>query len=134
MSTDLISTEPTLIVRTARKHWRCICADPIKYIEVAHHCEHGVSFSRAHSDAEVEAIKERQSGKTCHGGKRPQREWWEVARVPNPNYRGECLGDIEPGEIYVEYVGESLFYQHGSSYCRRCAVAVWDEVSEGVPA
>lgn len=28
---------------------------------------------------------------------------------PNPNYRPDCLQDINPGDVYGEYVGEAAF-------------------------
>lgn len=54
----------------------------------------------------------------------------EVDEIPNPNYRDGCLGDIAPGDTYVEYLGEAEPFSHGSAYCERCAVAVWPEVTE----
>jgi hypothetical protein len=47
-------------------------------------------------------------------------------RRPNPNYREDCAADyIEPGELYVEYLGESGAYSSGSRYHAACALAAW---------
>lgn len=36
-----------------------------------------------------------------------------------------CLGTIEPGTLYLEYLGESAAYESGKRYCRHCAVHAW---------
>lgn len=125
----LQSTDPQLVVRTARKAWRCVCADPVRRFEVKRHCEHGWSAGSCRTEAEVEAWKLRIVNQPCHGGKLPQQARLEVTPIRNPNYRDDCLGDIAPGETYVEYLGEAEPYAHGSSYCPKCAVAVWSEVA-----
>lgn len=48
-----------------------------------------------------------------------------VERRPNPNYRPDCLGDIAPGDLYVEYIGEAGFAESGRPYCQRCGLAAW---------
>jgi hypothetical protein len=42
-----------------------------------------------------------------------------------PNYRPDCLQDINPGDVYGEYVGEAAFAESGRPYCQQCAAAVW---------
>jgi hypothetical protein len=46
---------------------------------------------------------------------------------PNPEYRPGCAGDINPGDAYVEYVGEAGFAESGHPYCAPCGHAVWLE-------
>jgi hypothetical protein len=48
-----------------------------------------------------------------------------IEKVPNPNYRPDCLVTINPGDRYFEDVSDAEPYRHGPSYCARCAVAVW---------
>jgi hypothetical protein len=60
-----------------------------------------------------------------------RRQWTCIcARRPdalaNPNYRPDCPGSyIEPGEMYVEYLGESGAYSSGSRYHVACALNAW---------
>jgi hypothetical protein len=35
---------------------------------------------------------------------------------PNPNYRPDCLQNINPGDVYGEYVGEAAFAESGRPY------------------
>lgn len=87
----IVSTDDNLVVRTARKRWRCICADPHR-------------------------------GRVNTG-------------YANPNYRPGCIGDILPGDLYVEYTGEADPFSHGSAYCVPCAVGAWpDDVTAAAGA
>lgn len=112
MNARLSFTDPTLVVRQARKQWRCICADEFKSWRVdARPYVSTVHTYRTRKEA-IEAA-ERYSGR--------------LEGVRNPNYRSDCLGDIMPGDTYVEYMGEASPYEHGTSYCMKCAVEAWKD-------
>jgi hypothetical protein len=122
VSRVITSSDTVLVVRRARKPWRCICADEFKRFEVVAVVD-GVETSsiakRTRHEAEVHAE---------HLLFLPQYDSVVVRPIRNPNYRPFCLRDITPGDIYVEYMGEAEPFRHGSSYCEACAVAVWAEV------
>lgn len=40
-------------------------------------------------------------------------------------YAPECIGTIQPGTRYVEYLGESVPFSHGNSICGACFKAFW---------
>lgn len=65
-----------------------------------------------------------------------QRQWACICAVPGtPNYRPDCPGDyIEPGDMYVEYLGESGAYSSGSRYHVACALAAWQPVGDALAA
>lgn len=114
-------------VRRARKAHRCVCADQYQRWEVTRTCEHGYSTSRYSNlpDAEARyAALEANPRQHCHGGRAPH-STLTITPVPNPDYRPDCLGDIAPGDIYFEYLGEAMAYQSGERYCAPCAVEVW---------
>jgi hypothetical protein len=113
------------VVRTARRRWRCTCHAKVRQWQVVRHCEHGRSSRSVRDEQEAAEIADGWAGQPCHGGKPPAQERVEIVAVPNPNHRPDCLGHIEPGERYYEYLGETSPYQSGSRYCARCAVAVW---------
>lgn len=109
-------------VRTARKPWRCVCADPVRRYEVRYDHEPAGSWTssihRTRQDAE-RALGE-VTGRFGNG---------RIDEVANPNYRPDCLGDIAPGDRYFEDISDSEPYQHGPAYCARCAVGVWGKHS-----
>ncbi len=45
--------------------------------------------------------------------------------TPNGNYRPDCLGTIQPGDRYVEYMANAAGYESGDRYCWKCGTAVW---------
>jgi hypothetical protein len=118
----LVSSDTTLVVRKARKQWRCICANEFRRFEVITYHD-GVPaapiYKPTRHAAEVTAEYLLLS---------PGTEAAHVHPVRNPNYRSDCLVDIQPGDTYIEYLAEAEPFSHGSSYCVTCAVAVWDEI------
>jgi len=47
-------------------------------------------------------------------------------RCPHTRSDGPmCLQTIQPGDEYVEYLGEAAFAQSGSRYCLPCGVDTW---------
>jgi hypothetical protein len=48
---------------------------------------------------------------------------------PNRNYHPGCLGEIAPGDLYIEYIGDVGFAQRGVTYCRQCGLAEWGRSS-----
>lgn len=55
---------------------------------------------------------------------RTARKHWECEGNGRGGYSPECLktsGDINPGDRYVEYLGETPAYQSGSRHCLHCA-------------
>jgi hypothetical protein len=112
-----------VVSRTARISHRCVCANEFRpgwWVRVTSAGKWGDSVSETLRPTEEDVG-------TLAGEKR---EKYPDAKVetyqrPNPDYRPDCLGDIAPGDVYAEYVGESPPYQSGHPYCERCAVAVW---------
>jgi hypothetical protein len=113
------------VVRVARKTYTCVCASPVRRIEVWRHCEHGSTSATFKTGEQVAEHIASRRGTTCHGGAAPRNERWEVVEVPNPNHRLDCLGSIHAATEYFEYMGDAEPYGSGSRYCATCAVAVW---------
>lgn len=107
-----------VIPRTARKEWRCVAADEVKYYTITAK-RPGVTSERSAHD--LETARERVA---------EMKEHYPAAVVTvhpvlNPEYRADCLVHIMPGDRYGEYMGEAAAYQSGSRYCARCTTAVW---------
>lgn len=117
----------TGLVRTARRRWRCICADPIRLYEVRGSFDGGRSsataYYRTRADAEAGVQLMRQRPPDL----RTMKPYLtvEIIEHPNPDYSPDCLGDIPVGARYFEYFGETSAYQSGSRYCARCADRAW---------
>jgi hypothetical protein len=114
-----------VIVRTARILYKCVCAEEVLDFTVHSGWPYPVGGVLAVSStwpnlasAEVHAASAREH--------RPEAE---VAIEPrsNPNYREGCLGDIKPGDLYFDYVGEAAFAESGRPYCQTCGIAVWSK-------
>lgn len=45
-----------------------------------------------------------------------------IRTARKPHTCVQCGVEIEPGETYVEYLGETPAFQSGSRYCAFCAV------------
>lgn len=119
-------------IRTARKPWRCVGADPVACYEVV--IERGprrltsgtlVSSSTSRrrlptlTEAEAYAAQRRQIPEANVRS-------IDVRAVPNRDYRGDvCLGDIPPGTRYLEDRGEALDWESGTRYCAGCARAAF---------
>lgn len=130
-----------LIPRTARKAWRCTCADRLFGFTIV--CpwgdadgnprgESSFSLGRHVDRAAAEAIAADKVGAVaawdCTVSPSVPSGWVLSATVVerlNPNYREGCRGSIEPGDRCIEYVGESVPWESGPRYCAPCAVAAW---------
>lgn len=123
---DVLGALPDGIVRTARKIHRCVCADRLLPWGYSVRGEYDGGWSelscRTLLDAERAADRMRNSP-----AKRSGEHYALVIIIEreNPDYRPDCLGDINPGDRYYEYLGDSMAFQSGHRYCSRCAVAVW---------
>lgn len=123
-------------VRTARKPWRCVCAEPIRrwQIRTVGHTADGREVGSTTWTTTEEEARARGESNLGHVAAwnvnvepaQPSAyiDSYEVEPVPNPNYRPDCLGDIAVGDRYFEYLGESVAWESGFRYCARCAV-VW---------
>jgi hypothetical protein len=61
----------------------------------------------------------------------------EVRPRLNRNYPSRspgCRGDIQPGQRYVEYLGDAAAYESGHRYCLPCGTAVWAASQWGMTA
>lgn len=89
----------------------------------------GVSWSETNYATEAaarEAATLWTPDRLCHGGKACVNREVSILPVPNPNYRSACVGIINPGDIYIEYRGETAgFWESGSRYCLACGTSVW---------
>lgn len=110
------------IPRVARKPWRCICADPVRHWRVG---ATGADPERPWSwqqgcrtEADAIEVRDRLAATGAYRNV-------TIEAVPNPNYRDGCVGDIAPGDRYIEYVGEAAAWESGSRYCLPCGEAVW---------
>jgi hypothetical protein len=110
------------IPRTARKPWRCVCADELLDVwEVT--ADHGGGHTTTYGatgltlDKTRDTMAERYPDAEISATQRRNRNY--------PDRAPDCLGDIPPGTAYVEYLGESAAYEHGYPYCQRCGVKVW---------
>ena len=120
------------IMRTARKHYRCTCAADVLGYKVRGWSPDGKSWTEgtirdAKSCAEARELSSIKVGAIGWGDSVPY-ERVEVTPRPNPNAASrsnECRGDIEPGDQYVEYLGESSAYQSGVRYCLPCGLNAW---------
>lgn len=115
------------LIRTARRNWRCVCAEPIRWFEIRGTYDRGEGRAstrcRPRSDAEavVQLMRERPPDlRTMKPYLRV-----EVIEHANPDYSPDCLHDIPFGARYFEYLGETAAYQSGSRYCALCAVRSW---------
>lgn len=148
-----MSTEPDLITeavyRTARKPWRCTCADDLRGFTIRttkssdpeewggkatgmSRCATGTTRAEAE---ELAAAKvgapaayrvDPETGDVLGVSATYTAAW--VEDVPNPNASGraaDCRGAIEPGDRYVEYLGEATTYESGVRYCLPCGIASW---------
>lgn len=114
-------------IRTARKPWRCTCANPIRCWQVEAKCGTGTSWRTCNTEADAQAAAAEAATRPCHGGRFCEGRTFEIKAIPNPNYREDCDGDIPVGTLHYEYMGDALAYQSGSRYCLRCATEVWGE-------
>lgn len=120
--------------RTARKSYRCRCADEIVDWKVTYLTTSGSGTrfgfaSQEDAQAKADALLGVPSNVNAGTGEVTGR-YTETHAVPriNPNYAGradDCAGRIEPGDRYVEYLGESAPWQSGDRYCWPCGVKVW---------
>lgn len=133
------TTEPPLregaIWRIARKVYRCTAADEFLnrwQVRGEWPKGHTISYARTYEEAAATAQRMEDSGPRAG-------ETYEsvvVEPVRNRNFVSRdpgCLGDIAPGDRYVEYLGEALAYQSGTRYCRVCGSLTWAaEASRGI--
>lgn len=144
---DALRDHPDGQVRTARKQWRCRCADPVRYWQVVGHYTNKYgseswSSRSANTEAEAQAMAEAQVGKVAAWDMTqdpavPSAHYERVEVVPylNPNHRPDCLGDINVGDKHFEYRGESgAPWERGYRYCAVCAVAVWSKSANRQPS
>lgn len=118
------SLRENAIPRTARKPWRCLCADEIRGYR-AHGEFPGGSTT---VPAATAALAEQQAARMRREpALRDGTRYTTVTVIPrpNPDYRPDCTKDIQPGDRYIEYVGEAEPYASGSRYCWKCGIAVW---------
>ena len=115
------------LVRTARRSWRCTCADSIRWFEVRGTYDRGTStastFRRTRREAEAVEQLMRERPPDLRTMKPYQRV--EIIEHANPDYSPDCLRDIAVGARYFEYLGETAAYQSGSRYCAGCAERAW---------
>lgn len=129
-------TSPTLRswhrIRTARKAWRCVGADPTICHEVV--IERGprrltsgslvsssTSRRRLATAAEAEAYAAQRRAVDD-----PSVLSIDVRPVPNSDYRPDvCLVEIPVGTRYLEDRGEALDWESGTRYCAGCARAAY---------
>lgn len=136
MNLRAVTLAENCIVRTARKEYRCIGAEPVRSYEAVRHCHHRMPDGstadmegsyRYKTMEQAEAGIERQRRGTCHP-RFPETAppTFEIVPVPNPEYHPDCLGVIHPGDTYVEYRGDTpQFFMSGTRYCAACAERQW---------
>lgn len=127
MTTTNVTLGENCIQRTARKHYRCVCADEVLRWRVIGYYDGGKSYSSRAFATEDEARNDPRYQVGAPASRLSVYERIEVGPVVNPDYRTDCLIEINPGDRYVEYVGEAMFYESGSRYCQRCGEAVWGQ-------
>lgn len=133
-----LSSHAGAVYRTARRRWRCTCADDvIGYYARGHYSwrqNNGLtgrgetSTPVADRDTAERVAAAMLGGIATTAGTRYERT--EVVARPNPNAASRsplCVGWIERGDVYVENLGESAPYQAGTRYCLPCGVAAWGE-------
>lgn len=119
-------------LRTARKAYRCTCADDVVGFRVRGYSPDGASWSESTlrgitTCAEARALSRVKVGAIGWGDSVPY-DRVEVTPIANHNARSrsaDCRGDIAPGDQYVEYLGESAAWQSGTRYCLPCGLATW---------
>ncbi len=137
---------PDGIARTARKRWRCCCADQSRGWDVTGRYNGGRAWTStwvrldpedpAGSLALAEQKAEQMRGRPATSDGKPY-ETVELVPRANPEHRGgelaeACRGWIEPGDRHFEYLGDAAPYQSGTRYCEPCALTVW--ASQAVPS
>lgn len=128
----LIDPGLSVIARTARKPYRCTCAD--EYLELwAITTDHGGGHTGTHfADSLSEMYRIADAQRARYPGAKVN---VELRRNRNyPDRAPDCLGDIPVGTAYVEYLGEAGAYQSGSRYCQRCGVKVWGKRADRQPS
>lgn len=118
------------VLRIARKRWRCVCADELIGYRVRGTYGRSWSESYATTLAEAEAKREKMASgpAAIHVDTGEPSAFYDSVEIiprPNPNHREGCIETIEPGDRYVEYLGESAAWESGSRYCLPCGEAAW---------
>ena len=131
-----MTLDNTCVLRTARKPWRCTCADDVLGYEVRMH--YGNDNARGWSSGPwaITEADAHERGRARLGERATVSgtvfDRYEVIPHRNPNAPSrspECRGDIAPGDRYVEYRGDVFMYESGSRYCLPCGLATWDRPS-----
>jgi hypothetical protein len=116
------------VYRTARKPWRCTCADRVGSYRV--YWEREEDWGTSHG------YRSGPWGRTPAGAAQMAKEMRdsgaytlvEVRERLNRNYPSKaagCRGDIHPGDRYIEYLGDAGAYQSGERYCLPCGISTW---------
>ena len=112
-----------LIVRAARIPRQCTCAEEFRSFTVTSAYPRPVDGVTS-----VSSTWPNLASAEAHANwARENRPEAEVTLEPrrNPNHRPDCLRDIQPGDVYAEYIGEAAFAESGTPYCSVCAKEVW---------
>lgn len=123
-----VELDSSCTARTARKAYTCVCADRLRGYELIITAEPGLPWlSRTRGTAwigesDLNALVKREKAK-------PGVASVEVRERANPNFRPDCIRFINPGDRYVEYLGDSWAWESGSRYCAPCGTAVWSKVA-----
>jgi hypothetical protein len=112
-----------VITRTARIPHRCVCREEFRSFTVTSAYSRPVDGVLSVSStwpnlpsAEAHAAWAREN--------RPEAEI-TITPLRNPNHRPGCLGHIQPGDVYADYIGEAAMAESGKPYCGACASEVW---------
>lgn len=122
------------VMRTARKPWRCTCADDILGFRVRGTYDGGWTEStdrNARTEAEAVANSRIKVGNHATVAGTPYHTV-EARPIVNPqasSRSADCRGDIAPGDQYIEYLGESMAWESGARYCLPCGLATWGGVA-----
>lgn len=123
------------IQRTARKAYRCAGADEVLGwgVRTRHEaCPADREWSGWSSMPNREAAEARASvlvGSRAGGMPGHEYHYTAAEAVPtmNPQYRPDCLGDIKPGDRYVEDRMDAMPWESGQRYCQRCGERLTDD-------
>jgi hypothetical protein len=111
-----------VIIRTARTAHQCVCAPEFQNWTVTSDFPHPVDGVTSVSST-WDTLRGAETHADWARRNRPEAEV-SVTPNPNPNHRPGCLGVIDPGGLYADYIGEAGFAESGRPYCASC-LEVW---------
>lgn len=111
------------LIRTARRGWRCACADPVLRYAIRATFGRGRRTASAHYRTYADAKRGEELMRERPPDLRSGVPYESVEIVPhcNPDYATVCLGNIAVASRHFEYLGETAAHQAGSRYRARCA-------------